>query len=217
MRANSYSAGWAKGAGTSPVGAPVTGTMARLVVRGSVAATAEGTVSEADFLLRAPRLRLGLASALASGSGGRSSTAAVACPAFLRRCPPRLPRLRLGLASASASGSGGRSSTATIAYSAFLWRRPPRLPRLRLGLASAPLSVVVRVMGEGSTAFRRLRGEAAGCGDSTDGAGRGGRTGWGRRRTLRLGATAAPGERLSVFLAARAIHRHCRASDDYAL
>src|SRR3972149_2931308 len=216
MRANSYSAGWAEGAGTSPVGAPVAGTETRLAVRGSVEATAEGTASEADFLLRVARLRLGLGLALACGSGGCSSTAATGCfCAFLRRCPPLVPRLRLGFASASPSGSGGGSSTAATGCSAFLWRCPPRLPRLRLGFASTPLSVWVRIKEEGWPAFRWLGGEAAGAEGPTDGAGSGGRSGWGRRRALRLGATAAPGERLRLSSAARAIHRHCRASDDY--
>src|SRR4030042_383558 len=164
MRANSYSAGWAKGAGTAPVGAPVTGTMARLLVRGSVAATVEGTASEEDFWRGARRLRLGLASALASAWRGRSSARAVACPAFLWRCPPRVPRLRLGLASASGSGSDGRSPATAVACPAFLWRCPPRVPRLRLGLVSAALSAGVRGEGEDEAAFRRLRGESAASG-----------------------------------------------------
>src|SRR3990170_5527841 len=114
------------------------GVRARELVRGSLAATVEGTVSAAAFLVVVRRLAWGLASA--ATFWGAASASAVG---FWWRRPPRLPRLRFGLPSGSGSISsgGGAVSTVASAVAAFLWRRPPRLPRLRFGLPSASRSV----------------------------------------------------------------------------
>jgi hypothetical protein len=110
MRANSYSALCAKGAGTSAVGAPVTGMRARALVSAGRGCSSfarsdwEGDAFGGTSFRR--RSALGAFSTVAAADAAGSDSV----PA-LRRCrrPPLLPRFRFGLGGVSVVEAEGPS------------------------------------------------------------------------------------------------------------
>ena len=192
MRANSYSALCANGAGTSSVGAPVTGIRARAFARGARAGlfSAGGLAACSGFSVGrgAPRRCGG-----AVVSEGEIFSDAVTSVSVVRLCrrPPRLPRRRLGLISGAPSAPVVSERGCAITASASGPRcRPPRLLLGRRGGVPAPSSPFEPELND------RLGANGDRC------------------RSESVGETDPLGNRASAAgsAVARAIYRHCTAA-----
>ncbi|SRR6266542_789527 len=144
MRANSYSALCANGAGTCSVGAPVTGIRARALVRTGRGCFSSGACLDSEGAFFGCGRRVGRAGGAALSTAAAAWAFAVVPPASVgRRClrPPRLPRRRFGLVALSSASafSGADSARLTSAWGSLSRRRPLALLQRRDSDAPASL------------------------------------------------------------------------------